>query len=108
MLRKRYFAISGIAVVASAGLVAGVALTTMQGSAASPPGTLDDGSDLLPQARISVSDAVAAATASSSGDVGEVDLEYWHGTLVFNVDVGSNDVKVDASTGAVPGAESDD
>lgn len=65
------------------------------------PGTIDDGAELLPQAAITLDAAIAAAQARASGDVGEVDLEDYEGTLVFNVDVGSDDVKVDARTGVV-------
>jgi len=72
------------------------------------PGTLDDGKDLLPQAKISLEQAVAAAQASTSGDLGEVDLEHYQGKLVFNVDVGNHDVKVDATTGDVIGSVADD
>ena len=72
------------------------------------PGTLDDGKDLLPKAGISLDAAIAAAQAGRSGAIDEVDLEYWNGTLVFNVDVGSEDVKVDAGTGAVVDASTDD
>ena len=77
-----------------------------------PAGTLDDGQDLLPQAAISLADAIAAAQAAVPGataaDIGEVDLEDFDGTLVFNVDVGDRDVKVDAATGAVLSADLDD
>jgi uncharacterized membrane protein YkoI len=72
------------------------------------PGTIDDGKDLLPQAKISLEQAIAAAQGSASGDVGEVDLEDFHGRLVFNVDVGNQDVKVDATDGTVLAAVSDD
>ena len=65
------------------------------------PGQLDDGKELLPQAGISLDKAVAAAQAAASGTLGEVDLEYYQGKLVFNVDVGTNDVKVDAANGAI-------
>ena len=78
------------------------------GASAGQPGTLDDGRDLLPKAGISVSQAVAAAQTAATGAVDEVDLEYWNGTLVYNVDVGSKDVKVDAATGAVLDASADD
>jgi len=78
------------------------------GEVQAPSGTLDDGKDLLPQAGISVEQAVAAARGAASGPVGEVDLEHWQGKLVFNVDVGDKDVKVDAITGAVIDATSDD
>lgn len=71
-------------------------------------GTLDDGKDLLAQAGIGIEDAVAAAQSAASGDIGEVDLEYFDGILVFNVDAGDKDVKVDASTGEVLSTASDD
>ncbi len=71
-------------------------------------GTLDDGAELLPQAEITLDQAVEAAQTAASGPVGEVDLEDYRGSLVFNVDVGTEDVKVDAKTGKVLGSESDD
>ena len=71
------------------------------------PGTLDDGKDLLPQAKISTEQAIAAAKTAATGDIGEIDLEHYHGHLVFNVDVGDQDVKVDATTGHVLGSGTD-
>ena len=65
------------------------------------PGKLDDGKELLPLAKVSLEQAIAIAQGASSGNLGEVDLEYFKGALVFNIDIGSNDVKVDAATGAV-------
>ncbi len=79
-----------------------------RGASAGEPGTLDDGKDLLPKAGVSLSQAVAAAQTAATGAVDEIDLEYWNGTLVYNVDVGSKDVKVDAATGAVLDAAADD
>ena len=70
--------------------------------------TLDDGSELLPQAGISLEEAIAAAQGAAPGAVGEVDLEYAAGTLVFNVDVGDQDVHVDAASGAVVSVNADD
>jgi uncharacterized membrane protein YkoI len=72
------------------------------------PGQLDDGANLLPQAAISVDEAIAAAQSAASGALGEVDLEDYQGTLVFNVDIGDKDVKVDASNGSVLAADLDD
>jgi uncharacterized membrane protein YkoI len=72
------------------------------------PGTLDDGKDLLPQAKITLEQAIAAAQASTTGDLGEVDLEHDQGKLIFNVDVGNHDVKVDATTGEIIGSVTDD
>jgi uncharacterized membrane protein YkoI len=72
------------------------------------PGTIDDGKDLLPQAKITLEQAIAAAQGAESGSIGEVDLEYYDSTLVFNVDVGDHDVKVDASNGSIVASDSDD
>jgi len=70
-------------------------------------GQLDDGKDLLPQASITVDQAITAAQGAAGGDIGEIDLEYYNGKLVFNVDVGDQDVKVDASNGNVMGSGHD-
>ena len=71
-------------------------------------GTLDDGQSLLPRAGISLDAAIVAAQGAASGAVGEVDLEYVDDRLVFNVDIGDQDVKVDASSGAVLSVDVDD
>lgn len=73
-----------------------------------PAGTLDDGRELLPKARISFDEAIAAAQGAVHGVIGEVDLERVGGTLVFNVDVGDKDVKIDAATGEVVSVDADD
>lgn len=69
---------------------------------------LDDGKSLLPKAKISEQEAIAAAQSAASGPLDEVDLEYRDGTLVFNVDVGAKDVKVDATSGDVLAVDQDD
>lgn len=78
------------------------------GDTQAPSGTLDDGKDLLPQASITLDQAIAAAQSAASGPVGEVDLEHAQGRLVFNVDVGDKDVKVDAIDGSIVAVDSDD
>ncbi len=72
------------------------------------PGVLDDGAALLGEATISLDEAIRAAQGAATGDLGEVDLERVDGTLVFNVDVGDQDVKVDAATGDVLSMDADD
>jgi uncharacterized membrane protein YkoI len=72
------------------------------------PGTIDDGRDLLPQAKITVEQAIEAAQNAQTGAIGEIDLEHFKGHLVFNVDVGDKDVKVDAEDGTVLSLDSDD
>jgi uncharacterized membrane protein YkoI len=69
---------------------------------------LDDGKALLGQAGITEQQAIAAAQGAASGALNEVDLEHYDGRLVFNVDVGSSDVKVDAANGDVLATPSDD
>ncbi len=69
---------------------------------------LDDGADLLSQAKITEQEAIAAAQTAASGPLSEVDLEDYEGQLVFNVDVGFHDVKVDAASGEVLAAPQDE
>ena len=82
---------------AAAGSSGGVA-TAGSGGATS---RLDYGASLLPKAQISEPQADRAAQTAASGPLNEADLEYYNGRLVWNVDVGSSDVKVDASNGDV-------
>jgi len=86
----------------------GGAIAAASGNSGGGPNKLDDGTDLLPQAKLSLAQAVTAAQTAASGKVGEVDLEHYSGRLVFNVDVGDKDVKVDAATGDVVASTSDD
>jgi uncharacterized membrane protein YkoI len=69
---------------------------------------LDDGKDLLPQAKITEQQAIRSALTAASGALNEVDLEHEHGKLVWNVDVGAKDVRVDAANGDVAGVTADD
>jgi uncharacterized membrane protein YkoI len=88
----------GVAAAAAAGGVASAAGS----SAGAPAGSrLDDGQALLPQAKLTEQEAIAAAQGAAQGALNEVDLEHYDGKLVFNVDVGADDVKVDAATGQV-------
>jgi uncharacterized membrane protein YkoI len=93
-------------VAVAAATVGGVAFAS-GGSASSGGSRLDDGKQYLPQAQISEQQAIAAAQRAESGGLNEVDLEHYNGRLVWNVDVGSKDVKVDADTGEVLGSSSD-
>jgi uncharacterized membrane protein YkoI len=69
---------------------------------------LDDDADLLSQAKITEAEAINAAQTAATGPLNEDDLEDYQGHLAFNVDVGSHDVKVDASNGNVLAAPVDD
>src|SRR5215211_373783 len=101
-----------IAVAAAAG-ASGVALAhdskhSNRATASAPQSRLDDGKALLSQAKITEQQAIAAAQSAASGPLDEVDLEHYQGRLVWNVDVGRADVKVDAANGDVVAAPHDD
>jgi uncharacterized membrane protein YkoI len=106
MRKKIIGVVVGLAALSAAG---GVALASGSGGSGAGGGSrLDDGKDLLPQAGITEQEAIRAAQGAAQGDLNEVDLEHWSGKLVFNVDVGSSDVKVDAGSGKVLSAQQDD
>jgi uncharacterized membrane protein YkoI len=123
MHKRTYVALAAAAALALGG--AGIATASSSGPDGGQPSSptaekevihapdasgsrLDDGADLLLQASITESEAIKAAQTAASGPLNEVDLEDYQGHLVFNVDVGAHDVKVDASTGTVLAAPVDD
>ena len=65
------------------------------------PGSLDDGKELRPQASITLDRAFASARKAASGSLGQVDLEHYRGRVVYMVDVGDQEVRVDAANGNV-------
>jgi uncharacterized membrane protein YkoI len=105
-MRKRI--IAGAAGTAAVALTTGVAVAAGGSGSAAAPSRLDDGKALLGQAKISEQQAIEAAQGAESGALNEVDLEHYQGRLVFNVDVGSHDVKVDAASGDVVASSEDD
>ena len=108
VVRRRLYWIPALLAIIALGCGIGIAIAFTESSADVPPGHIDDGAELLPQASITLEEAIAAAQEAESGALGEVDLEYYEGKLVFNVDIGDKDVKVDASNGDVLGWVQDD
>jgi len=99
-MHKKITAVATVAAVIAA--LGGVASASgAPGTAAAGGSRLDDGKALLSQAKITEQQAIAAAQGAATGDLNEIDLEPWAGKLAFNVDVGAQEVKVDAATGAV-------
>jgi uncharacterized membrane protein YkoI len=104
-MRRRFVVVS----VLAAALVLSAATFAVAGGSGliwddghyAKPGTLDDGKDLLPQTKITVAQAVAAAKRAQSGQVGQVDLEHFQGRIVYIVDVGDQEVSVDATDGSI-------
>jgi uncharacterized membrane protein YkoI len=106
---KRRILILTAALAAAAVLVLGGATLAVGGGSGliwddnhyAKPGSLDDGKDLLPQTTISLAQAVAAAQRAANGSLGQVDLERFDGRVVYMVDVGDQEVRVDASDGSI-------
>jgi uncharacterized membrane protein YkoI len=101
MKKTHLIAAAGIAAITFAG-------GTVALAGGNAPSRLDDGKNLVSKAGIGEAQAISAARSAASGALNEVDLEYRAGTLVYNVDVGAHDVKVDASSGTVVSVDADD
>lgn len=100
-------------------VVAGVALLTVSGGTVALAqgtdllddrrgGQLEEGSELLPEANISVEEAIAAAEGVASGQVDDVELERFGDRLLYEVEVGKTEVVVDANTGEVVSSDADE
>jgi uncharacterized membrane protein YkoI len=88
--------------------LAGVSGAALASGGAATATRLDDGADLISKAGITEAQAIAAAQTRATGALNEVDLEYAGERLVYNVDVGTRDVAVDAASGEVVAISSDD
>lgn len=75
--------------------------------AAVAPGTLTEGQELLPKAGITVEQAIRTAQGAATGDLSSVELDQDSGALVFTVNIGDQEVTVDAASGAVLSVEQD-
>lgn len=106
---RRRLTLIVVAVAAAAVLVLGGATFALGGGEGliwddnhyAKPGSLDDGKDLLPETKISLAHAVAAAQRAANGSLGQVDLERYDGRVVYMVDVGDQEVRVDAGDGSI-------
>ncbi len=107
-MRSRKRVILALAVGAMIATIASVTAVVAGSGSSSRGVVVDDGGELLKDANISLDQAIDAAEDAYSGALGEVDLETYQGRLVFNIDIGDKDVKVDAANGDVLGFVSDD
>ena len=104
---KRWLVLATLAVTAAltlvfaTGAVGGARGLIFDDGAYYQPGSLDDGKDLLPQTTVSLADADATAQRVAEGHLGQVDLEHFGDRIVYSVDVGSQEVRVDANSGIV-------
>lgn len=72
------------------------------------PGALTEGQDLLPEATITLEESITAAQGEATGDLGTVELEQDGDTLIFIVEIGDQEVTIDAATGEVLSVDQDD
>ena len=102
-MKTRIAIVLGVVVLALAGatLAIGGGTGIWDDNHFAKPGSLDDGKDLLPLTKISLAQANAAAQSAVDGSLGQVDLERYQGRVVYMVDVGDREVRVDAANGQV-------
>lgn len=102
-MKGRLAIILGVVVLALAGatLAVGGGTGIWDDNHFAKRGSLDDGKDLLPFTTITLARANAAAQRAADGQLGQVDLERFEGRVVYKVDVGSREVRVDAADGSV-------
>jgi glycosyltransferase involved in cell wall biosynthesis/uncharacterized membrane protein YkoI len=103
-LRNQVLAV-GAALLAVAG---GVWLESSSGSAHAQAPALESGAAMLSRAGITAQQAIAVAQTRMPGRLGGVGLERAAGRLVYEVDLGGRDVRVDAADGDVVAAVVDD
>ena len=94
-------AASALTLVFTTGAIGGARGLIFDDGAYYQPGSLDDGKDLLPQTTVWLADADATAQRVAQGELGQVDLERFGDRIVYSVDVGSQEVRVDANSGIV-------
>ena len=94
-------AAAALTLVFTTGAIGGARGLIFDDGAYYQPGSLDDGKDLLPQTTVSLAAANATAQRVAEGGLGQVDLEHFGDRIVFSVDVGSQEVRVDANSGIV-------
>ena len=94
-------AVAALTLVFATGAIGGARGLIFDGGAYYQPGSLDDGKDLLPQTTVALADANATAQRAAQGELGQVDLEHFGDRIVYSVDVGSQEVRVDADSGLV-------
>lgn len=82
--------------------------TDCENEADGAPGTLVEGQDLLTQATITLEESITTAQDEATGVLGTVELEQDGETLVFIVEIGDQEVTVDAATGKVLSVDQDD
>lgn len=92
---------TALVLTAATGAIGGARGPIFDDGAYYEPGSLDDGADLLPQTTVSLAVADATAQRVAAGDQGQVDLEHFGDRIVYAVDVGPKEVRVDAHSGLV-------
>ena len=94
-------AAAALTLVFATGAVGGARGLIFDDGAYYQPGSLDDGKDLSRRRRSRSPMPTRPPSGSAEGDLGQVDLEHFGDRIVYSVDVGSQEVRVDANSGIV-------
>jgi uncharacterized membrane protein YkoI len=93
--------IGGIAKMVSASSLNTSIMTVTQQKVSEPTNEANEGAKLQPLAKISASQARQTAEAAQGNKASSVNLENEDGNLVYAVNIGQNEVTVDAGTGRI-------
>lgn len=106
-IRLPYVFAAALGVTLAIALVAVLSVQTVFGDE-SNDGRLEEGSELISEAAISVDEAISIAEAEASGIAEDAELERQGDRLVFEIEVGETDVYIDANDGSVLSVDGDD
>ena len=110
-MKRRTTILAAVLVTAAAAALAGATFALGGGTfiwddgRLAKPGSLDDGKQLLPLTSVTLAHANAIAQHATTGALGQVDLERYNGIVVYKVDVGDKEVRVDATGGTIVSVE---
>lgn len=98
----------GVALLIAVAWMASTSTNVVLGQESQAP-FVDDGRGLLDQATISLDDAIATAQSVASGPLDhEVDLDREGDRLVYEIEIGNTEVKVDANDGSIVNTDAND
>ena len=106
-MRLPYVFAAALGVALAVGLIATLAVQDVFGED-NGNGRLEEGSELVSEASLSVDEAISIAESEASGTAEDAELERQGDRLVYEIEVGETDVYIDANDGSVLAVDSDD
>jgi len=106
-IRLPYVFAAALGVALAVGLIATLAVQDVFGED-NGNGRLEEGSELVSEASLSVDEAISIAESEASGTAEDAELERQGDRLVYEIEVGETDVYIDANDGSVLAVDSDD